>query len=143
MSFVSTEEGERWISVTVQEFRLTKAGPFHVRALASFLDNDGKRPGVRRLDVGEVIEVSATKYVMIRGDELAIDQNHGAGKRRYEPVSDDTPLRGPILPDCFPSHYPKAKAQAARGLEKPESELTFAEIVKFFEKKKSNAEVVK
>ena len=88
-------------------------------------------------------ECRATKYCLIRSAELSIDQNHGAGVRRYEPVPDATPLRGPILPDNFPSSYAKAKAQTAQGLKKAESDLTFAEILKFFEKKKSNAEVAK
>lgn len=99
-------------------------GPFRLRVLASM----GSRPGI-----GSVIEVSAVEYVLLRAEQLEAEATPG-GRPRFEPVPNDVSVRGALLPSNFPTHLPKARALAAKGLDK--LDLTFAEIVKFFEKAK-------
>ena len=139
MSFVSTEKGERIDFGDGPGEIVNSGGPFRCRVLASFLDNPGDGP-VKRLDIGAVIEVPATKYCLIRSAELAYNTGGACSKRRYEPVPDDTPLRDGVLPSNFPSNMPKARKMAAQGLKKPEEDLSFAEIVRWFEKRKNGAE---
>jgi len=43
------------------------------------------------------------------------------------------------LPQGFPSNLGKARLIAGRGLKRPPDELTFQEIVSFFEKRKESS----
>jgi hypothetical protein len=135
MEFVTTNEGEKIDFGDGPGVSIDDGGPFRVRVLASFWDGAGKRR-----DIGEVIDVPATKYCLIRSAELA-GVSGGGIKPRYEPVpSGLVPLRGPVLPANFPSNMSKARRMAAVGLKKQEHELSFAEIVKWFEKRKNGTE---
>jgi hypothetical protein len=89
----------------------------------------------RGLKLGAVLNLSPLDYFLAKGEStLPGASNHP----RYEPVPDNCPLQGPILPPNLPTDMADARQQAARGLKKEEKEITFAEIVKFFSKRQKN-----
>jgi hypothetical protein len=132
INFVNTDEGTKLDAGDGEGVSVDDGGPFRLRVLRNIGDG---RAGF--LGIGAVIEVSAVRYVLLRTEEARC---RCGTPHRYEPVPDDTPICDGILPTNFPSHMPKARAMAAKGLKKPESELSFAEIVTFFEKRKNGAE---
>jgi hypothetical protein len=137
-SYVSTNEGEKLDFGDGPGVSDDSNGPFKVRVLAPMrgFNGDGF------IDVGQVIEVPATRYCIIRSAELARETSGLGARPRFEPVPDETPLRGPVLPAGFPSHLPKAFKMAAKDLNKPEKDLTFSEVVKWFGNRKPSGEVV-
>ncbi len=89
---------------------------------------------LRRPSLGEVRELNALEYWILK--ESARNQN----PPRWEPVPDETAPRGPILPANFPSSDAKARQIAAKGLRKPADELTFKQILEFFQKRTKHFE---
>lgn len=90
--------------------------PFKVRSL-------------HRPSLGEVKEVNALEYWLLKQAEQNLTTP------RWEPVPDETPVRGPLLPPGFPSSDAKARQIAAKGLRKPAEELTFKQILEYFQKR--------
>jgi hypothetical protein len=126
VSFISTDQGEKIDAGDGVGISIDEGGPFKLRVLKNIGDGRGGFLGI-----GAVIEKSAVEYALIRSQELRCATG---APHRYEPVPDDVELRPTgVLPKNFPSHMPKARKLAAQGLKKPEQDLTFAEIVKFFE----------
>jgi hypothetical protein len=133
VSFISTDQGEKCDAGDGVGISIDEGGPFKLRVIRKIGDGRGGFFGI-----GAVIERNAVEYCLIRSGELGCARGNNP---RYEPVPDDTPLRDGVLPANFPSHLPKARAIAAKTLNKPGDDLTFAEIVDVFRKRGNGAEI--
>jgi hypothetical protein len=99
-------------------------GPFKLRCIK------GKR-------IGEVIEVDSVKYWLAKAEDCA------GRVLRWEPVSDGEKLRGPMLPEGFPSDVTKARRIAGMILKRDADQLSFAEILECWKQRRTNFEVAK